>query len=80
MRAAFTPGGDDRRMKGDPMKDNVEVAVTQSNPPHAPDLLLRHCLALAATAEPRPPARTRLEEAVGPELAQRLLSALTPRH
>lgn len=61
------------------MKDNMEAAVSQSQAPHAPDLLLRHCLALAATAEPRPPARIRLEEALGPELAERLLSALTPR-
>ena len=61
------------------MKDNVEAAVTHSQPQYAPDLLLRHCLALAATAEPRPSARIRLEEAVGPELAQRLLSALSPQ-
>jgi hypothetical protein len=61
------------------MNDNVEAAVTQSQPPHAPDLLLRHCLALAATAEPRPPARIRLEEALGPDLAERLLSALSPQ-
>jgi hypothetical protein len=66
-------------MKGDPMKDNVEAAITQNRPRHTPDLLLRHCLALAATAEPRPPARIRLEEALGPELAQRLLSALSPQ-
>jgi hypothetical protein len=66
-------------MKGDPMKDNVEAAITHSQSQHAPDLLLRHCLALAATPEPRAPARIRLEEALGPELAQRLLSALSPQ-
>ena len=61
------------------MNNNVEAAINHSQPQHAPDLLLRHCFALAATAEPRPPARIRLEEALGPELAQRLLSALSPQ-
>ena len=35
-------------------------------------LLLRHCLSLG-TAENRVPARIRLEEAIGPELARRLV-------
>jgi hypothetical protein len=39
--------------------------------------LLRHCLALGAPAAGRPPARVRLEQALGPELAHRLLKALT---
>jgi hypothetical protein len=66
-------------MKHQPMKDNVEIAVTQKPAERAPDLLLRHCLALGETSEQREPARMRLEEVLGPELADRLLSALTPQ-
>ena len=65
-------------MKGKPMKKYVEAAVTPTQVSHAPDLLLRHCLSLGATAEPKQPPRVRLEEALGPELAQRLLAALAP--
>ena len=51
---------------------NVEAAVTaDARASHAPDLLLRHCLAFGATAEPKQPPRVRLEEALGPELTQR---------
>ena len=66
-------------MKHKPMNENVEIAVTQKPADRAPDLLLRHCLALGETSEPREPARIRLEEMLGPELASRLLSALTPQ-
>ena len=38
-------------------------------------LLLRHCLS-AGWAEHRTPARRRLEEAVGPEFARRLVTSL----
>jgi hypothetical protein len=38
--------------------------------------LLRHFLALGAPAH-RPPAQCRLEEALGPELARRLVATLT---
>ena len=38
-------------------------------------LLLRHCLSLG-TAENRIPARVRLEAAIGPELARRLIESL----
>jgi hypothetical protein len=41
------------------------------------DLLLRHCDAL--TDVDRPTAYTRLEEAVGEDLARMLVSALAPR-
>jgi len=41
------------------------------------DLLLRHCLSLGAVGPRRPPARDRLEEALGPELTRRLLTSLT---
>jgi len=66
-------------MKHKPMKENVEIAVTKQPVDRAPDLLLQHCLALGETSEPREPARIRLEEMLGPELASRLLSALTPQ-
>jgi hypothetical protein len=39
------------------------------------NLLLRHCLSLGV-AENRVPARVRLEEALGPELAKRLVASL----
>ena len=39
--------------------------------------LLLHCLALGSPASPREPARERLEEALGPELARRLIATLT---
>jgi hypothetical protein len=44
-----------------------------------PDLLVRHCLSLDNLARTRRPAKVRLEEALGPELARRLLSSLTLR-
>lgn len=66
-------------MTHDPMKDHVETAVNPKPAQSAPDLLLRHCLALGELPEPKEPARIRLEEALGPELADRLLSALTPQ-
>lgn len=40
------------------------------------DLLLRHCLAFEDLPR-RVPARVRLEEALGPELARRLVTSLT---
>ena len=43
----------------------------------ADDMLLRHCLALGGTPSTRPPIKARLEEALGPELARRLVSSLT---
>ena len=39
--------------------------------------LLLHCLALGHPGKPREPALERLEEALGPELAQRLITTLT---
>jgi hypothetical protein len=41
------------------------------------ELLLAHCAALAGGDERRPPARERLGEAVGDELARALVAALT---
>ena len=39
--------------------------------------LIRDCLALGTPGMPRVPARVRLDEALGPDLARRLLSTLT---
>ena len=38
--------------------------------------LLRDCLALGSPKSRRPPAKARLEEALGPELTQHLLESL----
>jgi hypothetical protein len=41
------------------------------------ELLLRHCLVLGAPGRRRPPAKVRLEEALGPEFARQLVTILT---
>jgi predicted unusual protein kinase regulating ubiquinone biosynthesis (AarF/ABC1/UbiB family) len=41
-------------------------------------LLLRHCLTLGEGGQRRRPAQVRLEEALGPELARRLVLSLAP--
>ena len=41
--------------------------------------LLRDCLALGKPAARRPPAKVRLEEALGPELARKLLTSLAAK-
>jgi len=58
------------------MTKDVDAIIT----PHAKhcdgtSLLLRHCLSLG-TAEHRVPARVRLDQAIGPELARRLVASL----
>ena len=40
-------------------------------------MLLRHCLALGDQGPKRPSVKARLEEALGPELARRLVMSLT---
>jgi hypothetical protein len=76
---AFTPGRDDRRPRGRPMSKSMESAVEQ--PPtdtRARDLhLLRDCLAFGRPSYRRPPAKVRLEEALGPEFARKLLRSLS---
>jgi hypothetical protein len=60
------------------MKEEMNVGFKLGPRPRLPvEELLRHCLALGAPARKRPPALTRLEEALGPELARRLVSTLT---
>jgi hypothetical protein len=58
------------------MDEHVNAIVTQgSRESQRTTLLLRHCLSLG-TAEHRVPARTRLDAAIGPELARRLVTSL----
>jgi hypothetical protein len=59
-----------------PMNEDMEVAVNQITQMETPDLLLRHCLVLAALDRDRPSARERLEEELGPELTGQLLQSL----
>ena len=60
------------------MKNDMEMTLTFRRRQEATTRLLRHCLSLG-TAEHRVPARTRLDEAVGPDLARRLVASLTVR-
>ena len=76
---AFPPGRDGRGPFRRPMPENMETAVEQ-NPAdtRARDLhLLRDCLAVGRPGRRRPPAKVRLEEALGPELARKLLRNLS---
>jgi hypothetical protein len=59
-----------------PMNRNVELAVSHITQMQTPELLVRHCLALAALDRDRPPARERLEHELGPELTKQLLESL----
>jgi hypothetical protein len=73
----FTPGRDGSEATPRPMSKNMDTAVEQ--PPadiRARDLhLLRDCLAFGRPRR-RPPAKVRLEEALGPELTRKLLRNL----
>ena len=60
------------------MKKDVDATLNLRGYQAATSLLLRHCLSLGS-AEGRIPARLRLEEAIGPDLAQRLVTSLTAR-
>ena len=61
------------------MSESVDDVV-RSRPMKLPPchLLLRHCLALGEAGRYRPPAQARLEAALGPELARRLVLSLAP--
>jgi hypothetical protein len=63
------------------MRKSVKAAALSATAVNrvVPDLLVRHCLSLEDLARTRRPAKVRLEEALGPELARRLLSSLTIR-
>ena len=61
------------------MTQNVDAAVRRRHMKIAPThLLLRHCLSLGEGGQRRPPVQERLEEALGPELARRLVLSLAP--
>ena len=60
------------------MTRSVNAALSLQAREAGTSLLLRHCLSLG-TAEHRVPARTRLDEALGPDLARRLVGSLTAR-
>jgi len=53
------------------------VLARQPRTELADDMLLRHCLAISSAPTTRPSVKARLEEALGPELARRLVSSLT---
>lgn len=56
-------------------KDMETIVTPQAKQSDGTTLLLRHCLSLGA-AEHRVPARVRLDEAIGPVLARRLVASL----
>ena len=77
----FPPRRDHRRVSRQPMPWSVDAVDheqdmdTQSSNLH----LLRDCLALGTPVDRRPSAKVRLEEALGPELARKLLSSLAAK-
>ncbi len=60
------------------MHEDMDATLHLSGYEARTRLLLRHCLSIG-NAENRIPARLRLEEAIGPELARRLITSLTAR-
>jgi len=57
----------------------MDAAALPHPKPTASQLLLEHCFALEADAS-RPTAAARLEALLGPELAHRLVAALSTAH
>jgi hypothetical protein len=60
------------------MNRDMDATLNRHGYQAATSLLLRHCLSLG-NAEGRIPARLRLEEAIGPDMAHRLVTSLTAR-
>jgi hypothetical protein len=62
-----------------PINSGMDAVLARTPRTELPDeMLLRHCLAISGAPPPtRPPIKARLEEALGPELARRLVSSLT---
>ena len=82
LERPFTPRRDHRTGPAAPMPESVDSAVEHesSMDTRASNLhLLRDCLALGKPEHRRPPAKVRLEEALGPELARKLLSSLAAK-
>ena len=77
----FTPGRDHARRGRPPINETMSSAVTRNAAEiRASDMhLLRDCLALGHPARRRPPAKVRLEEALGPDLARKLVRSLSER-
>ena len=75
----FPPGRDHQWALKRPIPENVDSAVeNESTDTRANDLhLLRDCLALGKPDDHRLPAKVRLEEALGPELARKLVKSLS---
>jgi hypothetical protein len=74
----FTGWRDGSASSERPITEDMTVAVSRTAMrPHASNLLLRHCLALGSPGSGRVPARVRLDEALGPELARKLVASLT---
>lgn len=61
-------------MSNKPMTKNVNAAASAPLDFAVPALLVRHLV--APRSERRPPAKIRLEQALGPDLARRLLTSL----
>ena len=77
---SFPPGRDDRPVSRRPMPWNVDAVDHEKMDTRSSNLhLLRDCLALGKPVDRRPPAKVRLEEALGPELARRLVSSLAAK-
>ena len=80
--APFTPGRDGPARHVRPITGNMDSAVgrTPTTDTRMSSLhLLRDCLALGKPVDRRPPAKVRLEEALGPELARRLVRILAAK-
>ena len=77
----FTPRRDHRRVVGAPISSSVDAVDhgTETDMRASNLHLLRDCLALGKPAERRPPATVRLEEALGPELARKLVESLAAK-
>ena len=76
----FTPGRDHTNGGRRPIRKGMGSAV-ESTPADATARnlhVLRDCLALGRPGRRRPPAKVRLEEALGPELARKLVKSLSP--
>ena len=77
--APFTPGRDHTDLGRRPIRNDMGSAVETTPADTAARNLqvLRDCLALGRPGRRRPPAKVRLEEALGPELAQKLVKSLS---
>lgn len=56
----------------------MEAAANLLSKTDRSDLLIHHCRTIGGSDEPRLPARVRLEQSIGCELARLLVTALVP--